>query len=247
MPKQIGMTWRRLSINGLYMEMQQIKGTTTEKSCAPCSTSSWLQEAMKRCIPHKAARAKTNKLGIIADMFKLTRKRHKTCKKMKKSGWQELKDEIRKLRLWNTMQAPLNLLELPKWHLQWTRLHTSRHGDEEQTLDLYKAGVSPLKKDSQLLNSIRPNSTGWTSESAVPVSVQQWQTVHGRQVLPEDRDEQCYISWHSLIDHIQINEASMKELLLNLDPYKASGSDKICPGILKELADEISPMLTVIF
>ena len=106
-------------------------------------------------------------------------------------------------------------------------------------------GVSPVKKYGQPLSSIRP--TGWTIESAVPVSVRQWQTVHGRQVLPEDRDEQCYISWHSLIDHIQINEASMKKLLLNLDPHKASGSDKICPGILKELADEISPMLTVIF
>lgn len=112
-----------------------------QKSCAPCSTSSWLQEAMKHCISHKTARAKINKPWITADLLKLIRKRDRTYKKMKKSGWQELKDEVRKLRLWNTMQAPLNLLELPKWLLQWTRLHTSRQGDEEQTLDLHKAPV----------------------------------------------------------------------------------------------------------
>lgn len=66
---------------------------------------------------------------------------------------------------------------------------------------------------------------------AVPVSVQQWQAVHSRQVLPED--EQGWAMLHFPNINIQINEASMKKLSLNLDPHKASRPDEICPCVLK--------------
>lgn len=65
-------------MNGLNIEMQEIKGTATTETLL----KSILQEAIKCCIPHKTARAKTNKLWIIADLFKLIGKRHKTCRKM---------------------------------------------------------------------------------------------------------------------------------------------------------------------
>jgi hypothetical protein len=39
----------------------------------------------------------------------------------------------------------------------------------------------------------------------------------------------------------------MSILLKNLNPYKAQGSDYISPIILKELADEISPLLQLIY
>jgi hypothetical protein len=37
------------------------------------------------------------------------------------------------------------------------------------------------------------------------------------------------------------------ELLLSLNPSKAPGPDKIKPRVLKELATEIAPILTIIF
>jgi hypothetical protein len=34
---------------------------------------------------------------------------------------------------------------------------------------------------------------------------------------------------------------------MNLNPYKAQGPDNLSPRILKELADEISPLLQLIY
>lgn len=76
-------------MNGLNIEMQEIKGTATTETLL----KSILQEAIKCCIPHKTARAKTNKPWITPDLLKLTRKRGK----MKNSGSQELKAEVGKL------------------------------------------------------------------------------------------------------------------------------------------------------
>ena len=46
---------------------------------------------------------------------------------------------------------------------------------------------------------------------------------------------------------ICISEAGVNKLLKGLNPHKASGPDSITPRILKELADDISPILTLIF
>ena len=45
---------------------------------------------------------------------------------------------------------------------------------------------------------------------------------------------------------IDITETGVLKLLQNLKPYKAQGPDNIHPRILKELAVEIAPSLTLI-
>ena len=44
-----------------------------------------------------------------------------------------------------------------------------------------------------------------------------------------------------------ITTNGITKLLKNLNHYKAQGSDNISPRILKELADEISPLLQLIY
>jgi hypothetical protein len=46
---------------------------------------------------------------------------------------------------------------------------------------------------------------------------------------------------------IHITQNGIYKLLTTLNPQKAAGPDDIKPGVLKELADCISPLLTVIF
>ena len=46
---------------------------------------------------------------------------------------------------------------------------------------------------------------------------------------------------------IDISTASVKKLLDNLEPHKASGPDSIPPIFLKELSNEIAPILQIIF
>ena len=44
-----------------------------------------------------------------------------------------------------------------------------------------------------------------------------------------------------------INSTGILKLLKGLNPNKASGPDNICRKILRELADQIAPILTIIF
>ena len=58
----------------------------------------------------------------------------------------------------------------------------------------------------------------------------------------------CNMKWKfETIHDIQITEEGVTKLLKNLNPHKAPGPDNITPGVLKELATYISPILTIIF
>ena len=52
---------------------------------------------------------------------------------------------------------------------------------------------------------------------------------------------------HPEITPFNITQNGITKLLKNLNPYKAQGPDNISPRILKELADEISPLLQLIY
>jgi hypothetical protein len=54
-------------------------------------------------------------------------------------------------------------------------------------------------------------------------------------------------SKYQTIPDITITCAGIAKLLLNLNPNKAAGPDEIKPRVLKELATEITPILTIIF
>ena len=49
------------------------------------------------------------------------------------------------------------------------------------------------------------------------------------------------------IDDIKISEQRVKKLMENLSPYKARGPDGISSRVLRELAEELAPALTIIF
>jgi hypothetical protein len=46
---------------------------------------------------------------------------------------------------------------------------------------------------------------------------------------------------------INITNTGVEKLLKNLNPHKAAGPDNIRPMVLKELASEISPILSIIY
>ena len=46
---------------------------------------------------------------------------------------------------------------------------------------------------------------------------------------------------------IKITEAGIKKLLTGLNPNKAASPDQIKPRVLKELADDLTSMVTLIF
>ena len=52
---------------------------------------------------------------------------------------------------------------------------------------------------------------------------------------------------YSELSKIHISEEGIRKLLKGLNPNKACGPDKISPQVLKELADEVAPILTLLF
>ena len=48
------------------------------------------------------------------------------------------------------------------------------------------------------------------------------------------------------IDDIKISEQGMRKLMENLSPNKAGGPDGVSPQVLRELAEELAPALTII-
>ena len=52
---------------------------------------------------------------------------------------------------------------------------------------------------------------------------------------------------HQTMKPFNITTNGIIKLLNNLNPYKAEEPDNISPRILKELADEISPLLQLIY
>ena len=54
-------------------------------------------------------------------------------------------------------------------------------------------------------------------------------------------------SKYQTMPDITITSEGIAKLLLNLNPNKAAGPDEIKPRVLKELATEITPILTIIF
>ena len=47
--------------------------------------------------------------------------------------------------------------------------------------------------------------------------------------------------------NIKVTEAGVRKLLLKIKPHKAAGPDRIPNGVLKELADELAPIITALF
>ena len=67
-------------------------------------------------------------------------------------------------------------------------------------------------------------------------------------ITQEEFDANCKMKGNfPTMPDICISEAGVNKLLKGLNPHKASGPDSITPRILKELADDISPILTLIF
>ena len=46
---------------------------------------------------------------------------------------------------------------------------------------------------------------------------------------------------------IEISEAGVRKLLLSTNPHKAAGPDEIPARVLKECADQLAPLLSLIF
>jgi hypothetical protein len=105
-----------------------------------------------------------------------------------------------------------------------------------------RPGVSPLKKNGKLFSSPSMQAS---------ILNEQFQSAFsdGKEYTREEFVQKTGFAYtdRPAMDDIIISEEGVKKLLKNLNPNKASGPDGISPHVLKELAEEIAPILTTLF
>ena len=96
-------------------------------------------------------------------------------------------------------------------------------------------GLAPLKSGAKLVTA---------SQEKADILLEEFSSVFTK----EDTD---FIPWQGpasqKIDEITVTENGVKKLLQQLKPHKASGPDRISNRVLRELADELAPIITFIF
>jgi len=208
-----------------------------------------LTDATTACIRHKVSRTKTSKPWITPEIRKLIKRQSRVYKKMKKSGTPELKEQSKQLK---------RLIQRKTRQVYWqyvSKAITPEENSPDRSGSLKRfwtfikhqkasnTGVSPLKCNGQLVTDPKEQAE---------VLNNQFQSVFGdgQEYTPEEFHTKCQMSDNTPTDKLSdiiISEEGVRKLLLNLNPFKASGPDGISARVLKELADEVAPLLTIIF
>ena len=104
-------------------------------------------------------------------------------------------------------------------------------------------GVAPLKSNGKLEND---------SKKKAPILNDQFKAVFS-EPSPSSLEQLCKQTMddasHKVpqMDPFKIMEEGVSKLLSSINPPKAAGSNKLQPHVLKELADALAPMVTLIY
>ena len=212
---------------------------TTFKDC--------LLAAVKKFIPHKTARPKTCQPWVTPSIRKLINRRDRTYRKMKKTGSEDLREEVKNLR--RTIQRQLRRSYWNYLNTVFTGEDTPDQAGKNKRFWSYikhqkssNTGVALLKKDGHLTSD---------PKAQAELLNEQFQSVFGdgRQYTAEEFELKTEMADRGIptIDDIKISEQGVRKLMENLSPYKAGGPDGINPQVLREVAEELAPALTIIF
>ena len=239
--------WESLkkSMSNLTNTLEEIKDTATTEMLWACFRDT-LHAAIKHFIPHKQVRVKESQPWITPTLRRLIKRRDRVFKKMRKYGSEDLKQQHKQLR--REVQRQLRCA-------YWSYLDdTFSEADSEQAaknkrfwsyikhLKSSNAGVAPLKEEGRLVSD---------PKAQADILNRQFQSVFGsgQTYSQEEFHEKCRLPPRDFptLDKVNINIHGVKKLISNLKPGKAPGPDNISPRILKELANELAPALTIIF
>lgn len=230
--------------------VSSILATYTEDSATEdiwTSFKTGILELVKKHVPHKMTRSKLCHPWIDGKLKRLIRKRDRLYKQWKKSGNLETAAKCKKLK--HQIQKQLR-------QAYWRHITnvvadqtTNKRGPTKnfwayiKSLRTDSVGVSPLMENGKLITDAK--------EQAELLN-RQFQSVFSPATpySAEDFKSRCQLDPHretDTIHDIDITEVGVLKLLQSLDPHKASGPDGISPRVLRELATELSPVLTLIF
>ena len=235
-------------------------GQTVEQLWSDFTTT--LDKLVQECIPAKLIRGKSSLPWITQEIKRLIRKRDSLYRKFKRSGDSDIKTKFQTLRqqikkkIKDSYQAYLeNLLGL---------------NDEDSKCDSKKLfsflknsrcdqqGTPPLKHDNILYSDTKTKANLFNQQfnsvftPKEPLSLSRLASMRVQDLkkaggLPSDTTPDSLQDSATNMPEINISENGLMKLLQNLKPGKAAGPDKLKPLLLRELREEIAPIIQIIF
>ena len=241
-------------MNELYKDIRSMANPTTEELWS--SFRNKLQAAVEKYIPHKQTKPKDSKPWITPALRRLMKKRDRMFKKMRKQGCVEYEEQYKDLRrevqrqtrrlYWSYLN---DIFEEADSSSSSTSASTPDQAIKHKRFWAYmkhqkssRVGVAPLRKDGRLSAIPREQANILNQQFLKAFS-------EGRTYTADEFSKKCNLPPvdHPIIDNVTISVQGVQKLLRGLQPGKAPGPDNISPRVLKELSDEIAPILTTIY
>jgi hypothetical protein len=205
-----------------------------------------LEKSVSANVPHKTAKSKDNIPWITPEIRKHIRQRDRLYKRMKKSSDQNDRKKFRELR--RNVQKELR-------RAYWTYIEdivTPKDTDNEySSMKRFWTYIKHKKKDSSGIPALKENGVlhNLPGKKASILNNQFKGAFSERTNKSSDELAQNFKlpGLYPPIETLNITSPGIEKLLLNLSPHKAAGPDNIRPRILKELATDIAPILSIIF
>ena len=198
-------------------------------------------------VPHVSPREKYGKPWVDHKTKVLLRKRDRAYKKWKKSGDPGHLQDLKNLKRQSQRQ-----LRRSYWtHTSNIIQHSTADGGRPSKA--FWSYVKAKKTESSTVSALKEDGRLITDAKELAETLnRQFQSVFStpRPFTPEEFEYRTGLSLSPnspTCNTITIHEAGVRKLLKNLKTRKAPGPDQITPKILKELANEISPALTLLY
>ena len=229
------------SLHGVIKDMS-LSGSPANDLWVKFSTA--LNSSIESHIPHKLARSKHSSPWITHEIKVLIRKRDRLFKKKKKSAhpgdikqFKETKYLVQK----KLRQAYWNYIE-----------GNDSQSTTNKTSKRFWTYIKHRKSDKVGIAALRKNGIVHTDPiNKATILNQQFQSAFTEKAsyTQDEFEAQCKMppNQYTTSSDITFDVNGIAKLLSHLSPHKAAGPDNIRPRILKELAHEIAPILSIIF
>ncbi|MEL7079481.1 MAG: reverse transcriptase domain-containing protein, partial [Cyanobacteria bacterium J06582_2] len=190
--------------------------------------TSFINDTIKENVPTKVTRQ--NSLPWITDRIRnLIRRRDKAHKRSKQTGniskWKKLQAKVTKL----VSTAKENYLKI---NLENAKTEPKRFWRYIKNIRKEANHIPALKHNARLIETNKGKANVFNEQFSKVFSRKSYSSVPLK------------ISMIPKMDCIEISPEGVLKLLKNLDGNKAAGPDEIHPKILKEIANEFTPVLT---
>ena len=242
---------------------ESFMSTCSEKSVEELwyDFTSTLNQLCKESIPSKLIRGKPSLPWITQEIKRLIRKRDSLYSQSKKSNEEDIKHQFKALR--QKIKKKIKIL-YERYLNDLLGLSESNKTCDKKLFSFLKSsrqdqeGIPPLKDNDILLTETPAKAnlcnqqfqSVFTKKSPLSLSrlaQMKVQDLVDEGSIPPESIPDPYLNSTPVMPDIDISLNGLLKLMKNLKPGKAAGPDKLKPLLLKELRDEIAPIIKVIF